>query len=198
MLEKQRVAWTVIGNSNFEQGVFDKAEAAYARAQAVMPPNDPERAGDRRSARRVDLQAGRAEENRPATAPAPSTISCASRLWRPPRRCAPTPISTRRRCSSPRSSGIAPSPVLEGFRRNFPQSPLQADVTRKLAVAYSESNQPAQAAVEFETNCAVARRRRPTCSAKRPCRRRICTTRRAIPRSRAPCSRPSSSISRSR
>src|SRR5580700_10492053 len=26
---KQRVAWTVIGNSNFEQGVFDKAETAY-------------------------------------------------------------------------------------------------------------------------------------------------------------------------
>ena len=40
--------------------------------------------------------------------------------------------------------------VLEGFRRNFPQSPLQADVTRNLAVAYSESNQPGQAAVEFE------------------------------------------------
>src|SRR6202041_736630 len=40
--------------------------------------------------------------------------------------------------------------VLEGFRRNFPQSPLQADVTRNLAVAYSESNKPGQAAVEFE------------------------------------------------
>jgi hypothetical protein len=40
--------------------------------------------------------------------------------------------------------------VLEGFRHNFPQSPLQADVTRKLAVAYSESNRPGQAAVEFE------------------------------------------------
>jgi tetratricopeptide (TPR) repeat protein len=40
--------------------------------------------------------------------------------------------------------------VLEGFRRNFPQSPLQADVTRNLAVAYTESNHPAQAAVEFE------------------------------------------------
>ena len=40
--------------------------------------------------------------------------------------------------------------VLEGFRRNFPQSPLQADVTRKLAVAYSESNHPEEAAAEFE------------------------------------------------
>jgi tetratricopeptide (TPR) repeat protein len=40
--------------------------------------------------------------------------------------------------------------VLEGFRRNFPQSPLQADVTRNLAVAYAESGKPGQAAVEFE------------------------------------------------
>src|SRR6202453_5153832 len=40
--------------------------------------------------------------------------------------------------------------VLEGFRRNFPQSPLQPDVTRKLAVAYSESNHPGEAAAEFE------------------------------------------------
>jgi tetratricopeptide (TPR) repeat protein len=40
--------------------------------------------------------------------------------------------------------------VLEGFRRNFPQSPLQTDVTRNLAVAYAESNHPGQAAAEFE------------------------------------------------
>src|SRR5882757_3549837 len=40
---KQRIAWTVIGNSNFDQGVFDKAEAAYTHAQGLMPPNDPER-----------------------------------------------------------------------------------------------------------------------------------------------------------
>src|ERR1700692_1837311 len=40
---KQRVAWTVIGNSNFEQGAFDKAETAYGHAQSLMPANDPER-----------------------------------------------------------------------------------------------------------------------------------------------------------
>jgi hypothetical protein len=40
--------------------------------------------------------------------------------------------------------------VLEQFRRSFPQSPLQPDVTRKLAVAYAESNHPGAAAQEFE------------------------------------------------
>src|SRR5258708_16683487 len=39
--------------------------------------------------------------------------------------------------------------VLQGFRRNFPQSPLQSDVTRDLAVAYTESNRPGQPAAEF-------------------------------------------------
>ncbi len=55
---KQRVAYTVIANSNFEQGHFDKAEAGYASAQGLMAANDPERAGHRREAGRVDLQAG--------------------------------------------------------------------------------------------------------------------------------------------
>ena len=40
---KQRVAWTVIGNASFDQGLFDKAEAAYGHAQTLMPANDPER-----------------------------------------------------------------------------------------------------------------------------------------------------------
>ncbi len=58
-------------------------------------------------------------------------------------------------------------PVLEGFRRNFPQSPLQADVTRNLAVAYSESNHPGQAAAEFE-QIAQSPQERLRCSAKPP------------------------------
>ncbi|MFK4985506.1 tol-pal system YbgF family protein, partial [Klebsiella pneumoniae] len=40
--------------------------------------------------------------------------------------------------------------VLEEFRRQYPKSELSADVTRKLAVAYTEANRPGQAAVEFE------------------------------------------------
>src|SRR6202171_725066 len=40
---KQRIAWTVIANSEFEQGMFDKAEAGYNSAQGLMAANDPER-----------------------------------------------------------------------------------------------------------------------------------------------------------
>src|SRR5262249_11814967 len=40
--------------------------------------------------------------------------------------------------------------VLEDFRRQFPQSPLQPEVTRKLAVAYTAAGRPGEAAAEFE------------------------------------------------
>ena len=40
--------------------------------------------------------------------------------------------------------------VLEDFRRDYPKSELSADVTRKLAVAYTEANRPGEAATEFE------------------------------------------------
>ena len=40
--------------------------------------------------------------------------------------------------------------MLEDFRRQFPQHQLQPEVTRKLAVAYTEANRPGEAAAEFE------------------------------------------------
>jgi len=58
---KQRIAWTVIGNSNFDQGVFDKAETAYGHAQTDARQRSGA-SGDRRATGGVDLQAGRTEE----------------------------------------------------------------------------------------------------------------------------------------
>ena len=40
--------------------------------------------------------------------------------------------------------------MLEPYRRQFPNAANAEDVTRKLAVAYAETNRPADAAVEFE------------------------------------------------
>ena len=148
-LEKQRVAWTVIGNSNFDQGVFDKAEAAYTHAQAVMPPNDPERAvivdrlaasiykqGEQKS--KAGNGAGAVDDFLRVAALAPTSKVRANADFD-----AAALLVTQKQWDRA-------IPVLEGFRRNFPNSPLQADVTRNLAVAYSAANKPGQAAVEFE------------------------------------------------
>lgn len=148
-LEKQRVAWTVIGNSNFDQGVFDKAEAAYTHAQAVMPPNDPERAV---IVERLAASIYKQGEQKSKSGDGAAAVDDFLRV------AALAPTSKVRANADFDAAALLVTqkqwdraiPVLEGFRRNFPESPLQADVTRNLAVAYLSANKPAQAAVEFE------------------------------------------------
>jgi tetratricopeptide (TPR) repeat protein len=129
--------------------VFDKAEAAYTHAQALMPANDPERGviverlaaaiykqGEQKS--KSGDSAAAVDDFLRVSALAPSSKVRANADFD-----AAALLITQKQWD--RAIG-----VLEGFRRNFPQSPLQTDVTRNLAVAYSESNKPGQAAVEFE------------------------------------------------
>jgi outer membrane protein assembly factor BamD (BamD/ComL family) len=142
------VAWTVIGNSNFEQGVFDKAETAYGHAQTLMPANDPERP--------VIVERLAASIYKQGEQRAKSGDSAAVDDYL--RVAALAPASKVRASADFDAASLLIKDkqwdraivVLEGFRRNFPQSPLQTDVTRNLAVAYAESNHPGQAAAEFE------------------------------------------------
>src|SRR6202521_4674875 len=146
---KQRIAWTVIGNSNFDQGVFDKAETAYTHAQGLMPPNDPERGA---IVERLAASIYKQGEQKSKSGDSAAAVEDFLRV------SALAPSSTVRSNADFDAAALLITQkqwdraivVLEGFRRNFPQSPLQADVTRNLAVAYSESNKPGQAAVEFE------------------------------------------------
>ncbi|HEX3915349.1 MAG TPA: tetratricopeptide repeat protein [Steroidobacteraceae bacterium] len=148
-LAKQRIAWTVIGNSNFDQGVFDKAEAAYTHAQAVMPANDPERAVVVERLAASIYKQGEQKRKAGDSAAAVDDFLRVSAL---------APTSKVRANADFDAAALLVTqkqwdraiPVLEGFRRNFPDSPLQVDVTRNLAVAYSSSNKPGLAAAEFE------------------------------------------------
>jgi cellulose synthase operon protein C len=148
-IAKQRIAWTVIGNSNFEQGVFDQAETAYTHAQGLMPPNDPERGA---IVERLAASIYKQGEQKSKSGDSAAAVDDYLRV------AALAPASKVRSSADFDAAALLITQkqwdraivVLEGFRRNFPQSPLQADVTRNLAVAYSESNKPGQAAVEFE------------------------------------------------
>ena len=146
---QQRIAWTVIANSEFEQNRFDKAEAGYNHAQALMPPNDPERPVI------VERLAASIYKQGEAKSKAGDNAGAVEDFLRVSQE-APT---SKVRANADFDAGALlitekqwdrAVVVLEGFRRNFPQSPLQADVTRKLAVAYTESNHPGPAAMEFE------------------------------------------------
>ncbi|MGO9513354.1 MAG: tetratricopeptide repeat protein [Steroidobacteraceae bacterium] len=147
--DKQRTAWTVIANSNFEQGDFEKAEAGYASAQALMSPSDPERPVIVERLAASIYKQGEQKSKAGDNAAAVEDFLRVSKM---------APTSKVRANADFDAAALLITEkqwdraivVLEGFRHNFPQSPLQADVTRKLAVAYSESNRPGQAAVEFE------------------------------------------------
>ncbi len=148
-ITKQRVAWTVIGNSNFDQGVFDKAETAYGHAQTLMPAGDPERPVIvERLAASIYKQGEQKSKAGDSAAAVDDFLRVAT--------LAPT-SKVRANADFDAAALLIKDKqwdraivVLEGFRRNFPQSPLQVDVTRNLAVAYTESNHPGQAAGEFE------------------------------------------------
>lgn len=146
---KQRIAWTIIGQSHFDAGAFPQAESAYIQARALLPPDDAmqvdlteriaaavyrqaeakQKAGDGAGAVEDFLRVGRVAPG--AKIRATAEYDAAAQLvkledW--PRAIA----------------------VLEGYRRDFPQSEFAAEVTRNLAVAYAKAGRPAQAAVEFE------------------------------------------------
>jgi cellulose synthase operon protein C len=146
---KQRIGWTVIANSEFEQGLFDKAEAGYNSAQALMPANDPERPV---IVERLAASIYKQGEQKNKAGDSAGAIEDFLRVSKE----APT---SKVRANADFDAGALlidqkqwdrAIAVLEDFRRNFPQNPLQPDVTRKLAVAYSESNHPGPAALEFE------------------------------------------------
>ena len=146
---KQRVAWTVIANSEFDQGVYDKAEAAYLKAQMLMTASDPERPVIVERLAASIYKQGESKSKAGDSGAAVEDFLRVSKL---------APDSKVRANADFDAAALLITgkqwdraiPVLVGFRQNFPQSPLQPDVTRKLAVAYSESNRPGQAAVEFE------------------------------------------------
>ena len=144
---KQRIAWTVIANSEFEQGEFAKAETGYNSAQALMPVNDPERPV---IVERLAAAIYKQGEQKGKAGDSAGAVDDFLRVAKE----APT---SKVRANADFDALLITGKqwdraivVLEGFRRNFPQSPLQPDVTRKLAVAYSESNHPGPAAQEFE------------------------------------------------
>jgi tetratricopeptide (TPR) repeat protein len=146
---KQRIAWTVIANSEFDQGEFAKAETGYNSAQALMPVNDPERPV---IVERLAAAIYKQGEQKGKAGDSAGAVDDFLRVAKE----APT---SKVRANADFDAGALlitekqwdrAIVVLEGFRSNFPQSPLQPDVTRKLAVAYSESNHPGPAAQEFE------------------------------------------------
>jgi tetratricopeptide (TPR) repeat protein len=145
---KQRIAWTIIGQVNFNQGDFPQAENAFTHALAAAAANDPER-GDiterladavyrqGESKRSAGDQAGAAEDFLRVARVAPGSKVIATSQYD----AAAALINAQQW-----NRAIE---VLEAYRRDYPKGEYSADVGRKLAVAYVAAGRAGPAADEF-------------------------------------------------
>jgi TolA-binding protein len=147
--ELRRTAWTVVAHVAFQKGAFDRSERAYREGLALTPAKSPARAGlSERLAASVYKQGEQART-------AGELRAAADHFLRVGKVVPDSPM----RANAEYDAGAAlialkewnaAARVLEGFRRDYPKHPLEAEVPGKLAVCYLESGQTLKAAGEFE------------------------------------------------
>lgn len=146
---QRRVAWTLVAHTSFEAGKFADAEKAYGEVLALAPANDPARGEltERLAASiyKQGEQARTAGDNQAAAAnfarvavAAPGSAIRANAEYD----TAVAQIALK--------DWAAAAHTLEDFRQRFPGHALQPDVTASLALAYSEQQQWAPAAAQYD------------------------------------------------
>jgi tetratricopeptide (TPR) repeat protein len=146
---KRRIAYTIIGQANFDLLQFSEAEKGYIAARDLLPANDKMRADlTERIASAVYRQAEQKQK-------AGDNLGAVDDFLRIATVAGSSKIAAQAEYDAGASLiNLKEYPraiqVLERFRSNNPKSEFNADVTRKLAVAYGETGQAGQAAVEFE------------------------------------------------
>ncbi len=146
---QQLVAWTVLAHTYFDSARYAEAERAYGQLAARLPAGDAQRA---EVTERLAASVYRQAEAKQATGDVAGAVQEFLRVAS----VAPTsPVRAKAEYDAAALLLTAgqwseAAGVLEGFRRDHPQHELQADVTRKLAVAYLEGGRGREAAVELE------------------------------------------------
>lgn len=147
-MEQERVAWTVLGHSQFDLRRFADAEKSYTRLQQFDLPPDQRKAITERLAASIYRQAEAATAAGNTDAAVADFLRIADAApdsdIRPKALFdAATLLLTARRW--PDAVGL-----LQRFRHDFPGHPFNAEVTMKMAVALKEAGRPAEAAGEYE------------------------------------------------
>jgi tetratricopeptide (TPR) repeat protein len=146
---QQLVAWAVIAHTRFDAGRYPEAERAYAELVARLTAGEPRRAeAVERLAASVYRQAEAKQAAGDVTGAVGEYLRVASVAPDSPVRAkaefdAATLLLVERRWDEAAT-------VLEDFRRHHPGHALEAEATRKLAVAYLEGGHEREAAVELE------------------------------------------------
>jgi tetratricopeptide (TPR) repeat protein len=146
---QQLVAWTVIAHTEFDAGHYAEAERAYAELVARLPAGDPKQA---EAVERLAASVYRQAEAKQAAGDVTGAVSEFLRVAS----VAPTsPVRATAEFDAATLLVVAQrwdeaATVLQDFRRNHPGHELEAEATRKLAVAYLEGGRTREAAVELE------------------------------------------------
>ncbi len=153
---QRRVASLVIAHATFERGAFAQAERGYADVLALTPEKDASRKNlTERLAASIYKQGEQARSE--------GKLSAAVKHFDRVAVVAPT-SAVRATAQFDAAAALlalkdwdGAARTLEEFRRSHPSHPLQQEVGAKLAVAYTEKGQWAQAAAEFERAAGVQR-----------------------------------------
>ena len=146
---QQRVAWTVLAHTYFDDGRYAEAEVAYSELARRLPAEDPLHG---EAVERIAASVYRQGEAKQAAGDVQGAVQDFLRV------AAVAPASPVRAAAEFDAATLLigagawaqAADVLERFRRDHPGHALQAEVTRKLAVAYLEGGRPREAAAEFD------------------------------------------------
>ena len=146
---KRRIAYSIIGQSHYDLMQFAEAEQGFIAARDLLPANDKLRVD---TTERIASSVYRQAE---AKQQAGDNLGAVDDFLRVSQVAGTSKIAAQAEYDAGASLiNLKEYPraiqVLERFRTNNPKSEYTADVTRKLAVAYGETGQAGQAAVEFE------------------------------------------------
>jgi tetratricopeptide (TPR) repeat protein len=146
---KQRIAWTIVAQANYDLGQYDKAEPAYAKARDLAGTDQKTRDDLTERLAATVYKQGEAKTKAGDSAGAVEDFLRVARVA-PDSKIKSTAEYDAAAALITMKAWDRAIGVLEGFRRDYPKSELQADVGRKLAVAYTEAGRSGPAAAEFE------------------------------------------------
>ena len=152
-IAQQRIAWNIIGQSQYELGVFDQAETAFIKARERTVGADAANVKLRAElTEHIAESVYRQGEARQKAGDASGAVSDFLRVAKvaPDSKIVGTAQYDAAAGLINLKQWDQAIAVLEPYRKQYPNGANAEDVTRKLAVAYAEANRPADAAVEFE------------------------------------------------
>lgn len=153
--ELKRVAWTVVGHSHFDSQHYPRAERAYLELRTLG--GTPQLAGaelDDRIAAAIYRQAEAARAAGDVNTAVNEFLRVDGFAPRSPLRITATYDAATLLVNA--AQWELAVEILKRFRSAYPNDPLNAEVTQKLAVAYQQSGAAAESAREYERVAALA------------------------------------------